>query len=279
MRTITTCAGIGDTIWLFQKLTNQPESFNWRIPGGEPRRGKQIFDLLPSLVNSFDYVENLGYKKIKAEGFRGNWSHSPAAFTLEANTHLEKGKRIEKFLPDLVTSYTIPWVTSDDDHNTAVNILGDIDTNLIGIYTSAYQKADNWKGWTAKQWYEFCMMFPPDVKFVVIGAAWDTNMSADVLQLLGSRAINTVGQPLCVVIEIMKRLDMFVGFPSGLSILNETLAAKQTIMFYPKHLTAMINTWADPARIESGAYKGCLWCEPVRLYEWIKNCPASSLSF
>lgn len=295
-KTITTAAGIGDKIWILQKLVNQPDAHDWIIPAGQPQRAHQLAPLLPSVIRSVTFKEGLGYKTIKTYGYRGNWCNTPQEFTLEANTHLEAGKRIEKFLPDLATSYRIEWETTRQDAEQSLRLLSESESftlysqewadrvnealvnglpaRFIAIYTSAYQKDARWKGWEAKEWLEFIKMFPNHYAFVIIGAPYDAPMAGDLMPMLTTNHIpyvNTVGQPLGVVIEVLKRCEAFVGFPSGLSILNETLGAGKTIMFYPQHLSLMVNTWADPARIESGDYKGCMWCAPTAIHSWIKD--------
>jgi hypothetical protein len=295
IRTIITCPGLGDTVWLFMKLVNQSERFHWKIGDGLPQRGHQIFELFPQLVESFEYIPDHGYNKVKRSAHTGKWSRTPDRFYLEANSHLERGNRIEEFLPDLETSYRLEYATSEEDAAKAYRLLynslsmymtnEDFINNeftvelttsshrLIGIYTSAYSNARHWKGWEAKQWLELIRLIQkhdPNYKFVFIGADYDIGVSQEVMkQLQPSEYVNTIGQPLPVVIEILKRLDCFIGFPSGLSIINETLGAKQTVMFYPVHLSKLINAWPDPARIESGAYKGCLFCEPKKIFGWL----------
>lgn len=270
MKHITTCAGIGDICWLFMKLINQPDKIDFVIPGGTPRRAHQLETLLPQVINSISFKDGLSYNEIKRKGYRGEWGKAPMKMALECNTWLERGRRIEGFLPDLKTSYVLPWVTSDDDKTTANKILTDLP--CIGIYTSKYDMPASWKSWGIKEWQELIALIGPDYKFVFIGAEWDQGISQPIMAAMAPGSyINTIGQPLPVVIEILKRLDCFIGFPSGLSILNETLAAKQTVMFYPPHLEKMQNAWADPARIESGEYKGLQWCEPSVVYNWLKS--------
>lgn len=269
---ITTCAGIGDKIWLLQKLVNQPDAHDWIIPAGQPQRAHQLAPILPSVIRSVTFKDDLGYKMIKKYGYRGNWCNTPQEFTLEANTHLEAGKRIESFLPDLATSYRIEWKTTIEDKLGAGML--ESAKPLIAIYTSAYQKDARWKGWEAKQWFEFIQLFPKGYTFVIIGAKFDVGVADQLIPMLDNVSVpyvNTIGQPLGVVIEILKRCELFAGFPSGLSILNETLGAGKTLMFYCKHLEPMINTWADPERIEDGRYKGCLWCSPYKIFDWIKE--------
>lgn len=274
MRVIKACAGIGDSVWLAMKLINQPEKFNWKLPDGHPQRGKQLFDLLPQITESCEYAPGMGYKMIKRSGYKGQWKSSPPKeMFLEANTHLEFGKRIEKFLPDLETSFILPYKTTDDDHNSAINILGVGNEKYIGIYTSAYSNARRWGGWQAHEWVSLITMikeYSVGYRFVFIGAEYDIGVSQEVMSKMDpDDYVNTIGQPLPVVIEILKRLDCFIGFPSGLSIINETLGARQTVMFYPPHLKMMQNAWADPARIESGRYKGCQFCEPKVIFDWL----------
>jgi hypothetical protein len=296
-RTITVCPGLGDNIWLIMKLINQGEKFNWRAGDGAPQRTHQLFPLFPQLTESFEYIPQSGYNKVKRNAYNGKWARAPASFYLEANSHLEQGKRIEKYLPDLPTSYKLEYKTSDDDKKIANGLLVNIALNMyyennedfvsnqitvdatitkpkyIGIYTSAYSNARHWGGWEAKEWLELIKLiqdYNKEYKFVFIGADYDIGISQEVMyQMRKDSYINTIGQSLPVVVEILKRLDAFIGFPSGLSIINETLAAKQTIMFYPPHLSKLINAWPDPARIESGAYKGCLFCPPEQIFKWM----------
>lgn len=272
MRTITACPGIGDNIFLFQKLINQPEKFHWRISSGSPQRGHQIFELLPQLTESFQYIPDAGYNKVKRHSYKGKWAKAPQNFYLEANSHLETGARIEQFLPDLKTSYVLPYVTSEEAKNTAT-ILKGWTVKTIGIYTSAYSNARHWGGWYAKEWLELIGLIQkhdPSYKFVVIGADYDIGIPEEIMAALKPEDyINTIGQPLPVVLEILKRLDLFIGFPSGLSILNETIGAKKTLMWYPQHLERLINSWPDPERIKNKQYKGCIFCEPEKIFTWM----------
>lgn len=289
MRVIKTCPGIGDAIWLFQKLINANEKFDWQIHDGFPQRGKQVFDLLPQISNSCTYTPNLPYRLIDHYNIVRRarlWGQiRQQEFYLSANRHLEEGRRIEQFLPDLPTSFRLEYMTKEEDFHNAFHILmqtwreGDRNKprRFIGIYASAYSTQRAWGFWDADGWYNLINLMRgenPDLVFVVIGASFDTDLGNDLLAKLQAHKvnhINTIGQPLSVVIEILKRLDYFIGFPSGLSILNETLAAKGTFMFYPPHLEKMMNAWADPARIESGQYKGAQFCEPEKAFDWLKN--------
>lgn len=310
LRTIKTTPGIGDFLFFASKLLSTGERFNFQISDGKPQRGKQIFDLLPAVSASCTYTPNLGYKKIKEENIqrvKPLWKDiDEQEFFLCANRHLELGHRIEEFLPDLPTSFRLDYATTEEDKETARrltlpnrkwftqkplnSIADDIEAmanglykihttenvKYVGIYSSAYSSQRNWGFWTERGWFDFIKLFHkenPELVFVIIGASFDVDLSGNLMKLLKAAKIpyvDTIGQPLSVVIEVLKRLSYFVGFPSGLSILNETLG-KSTFMFYPEHLQLMQNAWADPVRIESGEYKGAQFCTPEKAFRWIKN--------
>lgn len=259
--------GIGDAIFVLQKLVNQPERFHFELTDKQPQRGKQLFDLLPQITESARYVAGVkSYKDIEHIPVPESWdSITDQRFYLQCNGHLEAGKRIETFLPDLAASYVLPYVTG-------VEVDLPKDKPLIGIYTSAYSNARHWGGWRMAEWFKLIGLLGYGYRYVIIGAAWDIGIPEQLCkQLPEGSYINTVGEPLPVVLEILKQCEAFIGFPSGLSILNETAGCKRTLMFYPKHLRKMMNAWADPKRIESGEYKGCQFGDPTKIYYWIKE--------
>lgn len=281
MRRIIVPPGIGDNIWLLQKLINSGERFNFVLSNSGPRRGKQIFDLLPQVVNSAEYPLGIkiGYNTIAKNNIQNRYKKfkdiSEREFYLTANKHLEQGNRIENFLPDLGTSFKINWDT--EKFATEVKSLLVSDKKYIGIYGSCYSAARSWGFWNEYKWFELINrinQYNPDFIFVIIGADYDLDLGYQLIKLLEKNNINfinTIGKSLDYVIEIMKRLSYFFSFPSGLGILAPTVSCPVT-MFYPPHLVNLMNTWADPMDIETGAYKGCAFCEPIEILDWcIKN--------
>jgi hypothetical protein len=269
MKQITTCPGIGDIIWLLMKLVNQTEMIDFRVGDNHPQRSHQLQRLFPNLINSFEYIPDAGYKAIKRNGYKGKWALAQQSIYLEANSHLEAGKRIEKFLPDLKTSFRLEYKSEG-----RLSPSFEEKKNYIGIYTSAYSNARQWGGWGADEWLTLIGLIKkrrPEYKYVFIGADYDIGISQKVMAMMKKEDyVNIIGQPLPAVIETLKSVvEYFIGFPSGLSIINETLVCNKTIMFYPRHLENLINTWADPERIESGDYKGCLFCEPEKIFNWM----------
>lgn len=250
MRTITVPPGIGDGIFLVQKLLSAGERFHVRIPNGLPQRGKQLWDMLPQLVESCEYCDTTTADVLRKTVTRitRHWFKIKAdSFPLSFNRHLEQGRRIERMFPDLPTVYQIPYDTGNPDVSKYFD-----GSPTIGIYCSAYSNARHWNMWDMSTWVMFIKHVhraKPNVRFVFIGAEYDLDLAGEVMsKLTHVPHISTIGEPLPVVVEIMKQLDYFVGFPSGLSILHETLG-KPGVMFYPGHLRNMMGTWGRQDRI------------------------------
>lgn len=277
MRTIKTCQGLGDAAWCLMKLIGTGERFNFQIHDGSPRRGKQIFDLLPQISASCEYLPNLQYnviKRLNVERYKKHWAEiSEQDFYLEANTHLEAGNRIENFLPDLPTSYSLPFQTAEWEEVVKSDFPGG---PYIGIYGSAYSTARSWGMWREDKWMELILLMRgliPDATFVQIGAAWDEDMATNLTGLLVEhqvRHISTIGKPLGYVIEVMKRLAYAFYFPSGLGILSGLLY-RPSVMFYPKSLPRLATTWADPNIIADRTFKECQACEPEKIFAWVRD--------
>lgn len=279
MKTIRVAPGIGDNLWILQKLINTGEKFIFHLPDSPPKRGKQIFDLLPQVTVKAEYKPGLPYhflQKTNIQNVRKEWRNiRERVFALIANMHLEEGRRIEEFLPDLPTSFRIDWQTSQEDKAYAKACVT-TGLPLIGIYASAYSTARAWGFWEAIGWFNLIRQLhkmDKGYKFIVIGAQWDTDMGSNLMALMDKENIpyiNTIGQPLGTVLEVMKRLHYMFAFPSGLGIVAPTIDCPVT-MFYPPHLEKMINAWASPADIESGLYHGTLFCSPKEAFTWAKE--------
>lgn len=278
MRTVSLPPGIGDCIWLISKLLSTGERFDFHLPDSQPRRGAQIFDMIPKLAASVQYVPGLSYRIVErdnAERFYHEWSRIlDQSFCLSCNGHLERGQRIESYLPDLKMHYRIDWETAVAEPHALAILQNNTQNHLVGLYASSYAGSRNWGGWRETEWSNLASgMYEKNREFVfvIIGAKWDEDLASGLMRRLRAMKIpfiNTIGEPLAVVTEILKRLVYFIGFPSGLSILNETLG-KKTFMFYSEAIKALIETWAEPSRIASGDYKGCLFCDPKRAVDWI----------
>ena len=269
IRVIKVCAGIGDNIWLIQKLLSTKEKFIFKIAADEPKRGKQIFDLTPDIVAHSKYdgsFTSLGPIDSGIQNTKNRWADvDEVEFSLSANTHLEHGYRLEWFMPDLPTTFRVPWKT--EQYRYEAEELLPKGTPYVGLYGSAYSSTRHWGFWGAKEWCDLAINVRNvvDPVFVIIGAKFDLDLAGELGSHLANRSIKQVsliGKPLGLVIEVMKRLSYFFSFPSGLGMLSTSVGCP-TLMFYPPHLEKMINAWAEPESIMNGLYTGALFMPPV----------------
>lgn len=276
MRTIKVCAGIGDNIWLLQKLINSGEQFNFELPDGKPQRGKQIFDLLPQVANSATYVKGLSYKTLAAKTHRGLWKDAPQSMYLSCNAWLESGRMLKDWMPDLPISYKLPW------ENNPAALYVKWPGKYIGIYGSAYSTQRAWKqygAWGVREWLDLIRLLhdrDQSFTFVIIGAEWDTDFAIELARNLidlNIPYINTIGEPITTFMQWVKLFHYAFYFPSGLPILSETVTgSSDCTMFYTSNIAGILGTWADPERIANGNIKECLFCEPAAIFDWcVKN--------
>ncbi len=283
MRTITVPAGIGDSVWLLQKLVNVKEKFCFTLPGGEPRRGKQVFDLLPSIVQNCQYSNSLiPYRKIKEKNIQNRhkrWSQIHAQeFYLSCNHWLDTGNRLVDFLPDLPLTYTLPWVIPQKSKESAANLtrkLHEKKKHIIGIYPSSMTTSKAFAGWQLKEWMELIELLykaAPKTIYCVIGAEWDRDLTNQIVTQCIARKIpvyDCVGVELGYTMEMMQQFTYAFYFPSGLPILNESLPRPSNgVMFYPTALQLMINKWAPEERTRTNALKECVFCHPAEIFTW-----------
>lgn len=277
-RTIKVPSGIGDFLWLCQKLIHTGERFVIQMPAGRPQRLKPFVDLIYEIVADSYYVKGMNYETLRIDNIqlqKPYWREiTEPEFALSCNDHVDSGKRLELFLPDLPTSFHgIPLHTEMYAQHVKDDFPG---TRYIGIYGSSYNTSRNWGFWQEDKWSELISMVYKhnrNYTFVLIGADFDVDMNDGLSRHLAAMRIpfiNTTGKHIAYVIELMKRLHYFFAFASGLPIISAMLN-KPCAMFYPPHHIPLMNAWADPVMINEGSYKGVQYCEPEVIFNWCKE--------
>ena len=104
--------GIGDISWLISKIVNAEEKCFLLVGEGWPQRAHQYLELLPWLAgfkyNPHNYQDIMMFGSFHKDEFL-TWesivdSEYGCVF-IEPNSFLEKGFRLEEWLPDLKTSF------------------------------------------------------------------------------------------------------------------------------------------------------------------------------
>lgn len=276
MTTVVVPSGIGDILWILAKLQHVGR-FSFIVPDAGPHRADSLLSLLPHLAQSIRYEPEWTYRKILVQNDARHgraWSElsSKPKIVLSANEHLEGGKRLEMFLPDLPYAYVDDFRTTAADRNYAERVLSQGMT--IGIYTSSLSNSHAHGGWELDQWLYFCArlgLLRPN--FVLIGAEYDRTLTiplASALAQLGFACKEVVGRPLGSVIEVLRGLTYFVGFPSGLSVIREMLR-QDGLMFYGFSQSGIIGAWAEPERIQAGKIYERLFLSPADASSLVLN--------
>lgn len=229
--------GIGDISWIYSKLGHLPD-LEFVIQDSDPRRSSDFVDLLPG-------VKNLGYEKVPHTTRLPGVDDPPRDGEFAILNHfLETGHTLARVWPELPTNYHYQLNTTDADRAQAEAVLDG--KPAFGIYCSSRKHRADMKFWDTDDWCRF--MDKIGGRFVVIGAEYD-DRSAEVAKLTG--AIDTVGKlKIGATIELIRRLDYFFAFPSGLGILADVVKTPCTMWYWGGNRFMMNGRgqYQDPAR-------------------------------
>lgn len=273
--------GIGDISWVLSKLSTTGKKFDLVIAeDSKTRRSMPLVDMV-DCINSARYG---GYEiyAILAKTTNAFFSEYEKAhedgktLCMTANNWLEKGNRLEGYLPDINTDFHYELKTTQEDDAWADLVL-DKNYKSIGIYTSSKGGIKNWNGWSALEWMEFILKVRekyPDTKFYLFGAGWDQDMRLPMLQILNHYCVDYVDligkTTLSKVVSVLKKINYFVGYASGLTILANVVYTP-VAMLYPRYLNSLTYSWPCPISMADGSYMGLIWERPIEIFNKIKH--------
>lgn len=280
-------SGIGDISWIYSKLVNAPEEYQFElvVADGWPHRSVDYCRLLPRVVKAeyqnFDYKDVLAFQRINPmKTFEEIASSGFGRVFVSCNEHLEQGRRLEKWLPDLATEFHYKMNTTKEDRDSAVElarehkILEPVDapTFWIGVSAASYRGSEAWDTWRSPKWNRFMDLLQEvadkHLRFVLLGGFWD-----DLTFALAKRwdAVELVGKTsVAQAYEIHKLLDGYIGFSSGLGVLS-TVLSRPTVMLWPKHQVELSTSWAPPEMLKNHSYIASQWVEPFEVVNQIEG--------
>lgn len=273
MNVVKVPAGIGDVSWMYSKLKFAPK-MHWLVADGWPYRTKQFLELLPEVetanYGNFQYTDIICAEE--AIGVHGkDWKHISQyeEMFLESNSHLEAGKPLADWLPDLPVDYHYEINTNDRDADRAVSLLTGISKPIFGVSAASYRGSEAWKTWGYTEWSKFLSQLKAETgaSVLLLGGFWD-----DLTHALASDGYpDLVGKTsIGSAVEILRRLDGYIGFSSGLGILG-TVLSKRVFMLWPDHQEKLSTSWAPPHMLESKEYVATLWRDPDVVWPKFKD--------
>lgn len=287
MYKVTVPSGIGDVSWIYSKLCHANKPIWFEVADGWPYRTVPFLKLLPNVAGAkysdFTYSQ-VCVMQNQLHGSYFKWQDVTSAGYgmnyLEANQHLERGKRLEEWLPDLPTDFHYPIAeTSIIDHQ-RVNRLLDWDNvarPIIGISAASYRGSEAWQTWGYSEWSYFLKALTDKTggTILLMGGFWDDLTSS----LTDDGYPDIVGKTNpAQIVEVLRRIDHYVGFASGLGILR-TVLNKPAFMLFPEHLVALQTSWVDPQQLEDHSYMSSQWRSPREILpRVIENMQAGEIS-
>lgn len=286
-------SGIGDVSWLWSKLRHVAEEFDihLEVADGWPYRTVPYLELLPELKGRASYGKH-DYAMIRMwEQLHPYQTWDDIArsgfgrFFLEPNDHLERGFRLESWLPDLPTDFHYPMRTAGDDVMRAERLLADLPRPVYGVSCASYRGSEAWSTWGPGPWLQFLRRHLAEVggTLLFMGGYWD-DLTHTVFATLEdeltrrrtwfdrvfSRRITAVADTVGLTsvgaaVEVLRRLDGYVGFSSGLGVLG-TVLHKPVFMLWPEHQQGLSESWAPPEMLEDGRYVASRWLDPGEVW-------------
>ena len=259
-------SGIGDISWVYSKVKNIGEPLEIEVADGWPYRSVPYLELLPKVVKAtyggFSYVNIIGFQTVN--GITGNESWYELRklgdnLLLEVNKHLEAGKRLEKWIPDLPCDFHYEMITTAQDSSQAELLLEGLRKPVIGISAASYRGSEAWKTWGKEQWSAFLPWLEAETggQVLLMGGFWDDLTSS--LADMGYKDI--VGRTNTgVMVELLRKMEGYLGFSSGLGVLR-TVLSKPAFMMWPNHQFQLATSWAPFEMLEDKSYSWCPWLE------------------
>lgn len=256
-------SGIGDVSWAYSKLKALgPQEY--QIADGWPYRTVPYMDLLPEVSKSsygqFNFSDIVKFETMHGYHPSPRWSEVPQGFGLtliEPNRHLEMGRRLEDWLPDLPTDFHYDIRVAEEDAIRARNKLIGHPRPWTGISAASYRGSEAWKTWSYADWSPFLKAWHAEAggTIFLLGGFWDdlTDTLADDgwVSLVGKTSVGSI-------VETLRLLDYYIGFSSGLGVIR-TVLKKNAFMLWPDFQAELSTSWAPPHMLEQNEYIAQLW--------------------
>jgi hypothetical protein len=270
-------SGIGDVSWLYSKLINLPEKFTMTVADGWPHRTAPFLNLLPRVERAeygpFNYDEIIRQEEYHEFGLSPTWrqvfDRNIENVYIECNRHLESGRRLEDWLPDLPTNFHYPIYIPFEDADRGDMLIRDLPRPIWAISAASYRGSEAWKTWGFEEWKRFLTAWHLHAggTILLLGGFWD-----DLTHTLASNPEykDIVGKTsVGAMLKVIKEVDGYIGFSSGMGILR-TVYKKPVFMLWPDHQVELSTSWAPPEMLENGQYIASLWRDPAEIFQRAK---------
>lgn len=255
--------GVGDMHWVMVKLES------WKKFNGiqhldvaifkdmRHNSARQFLEMI-SFVDSVSLIEKPAHFFFDRNPLHTDPPH--ASLSIEFNSCLESGQRIEAILPGLDTDFDYDLTIPEKGEAFASEISRSIGGHPALLYVSCDAMNTAWPSMKPTEWAKILNGLGDitGVETCVIGSEWDRDFSEKVMRHAEKSAyINLIGKTdITVVLALIRQAPVIVGFPSGLPVIATKLGTP-SIMFWPtrKWNKEFRTCWVEPSVLDAGAYK------------------------
>lgn len=263
-------SGIGDISWVYSKVLDvaKTREVSFSIAASHIYRAEGFVKLLPHVRSVERGTHGWPYQIL---GCGADLRRVPdGAYGVCANPFLEAGIKLANIHPYQATHYhyqlNIPASCSREADEAVT-----AGPPRIGIYTSSYSQhliKSHKSLWCVDEWLVFMTKLErlyPTATFYFLGAEYDDKCIelAQEAARLKFKVFSGVGKfEIGTTIEVIKRLDYFFAFPSGLGILADVVETPCMMWYYRWDKDAFLDSYADPINVVSGKHINLLFASP-----------------
>ena len=182
---------------------------------------------------------------------------------LQPNTHLEAGRSLADWLPDLPTEYHYPLYVPHETADAVRKLLNRFLTTkpLVGISCASYRGSEAWKTWDRPEWTSLIQeIIRHGWQPVLLGGNWDDLTSGVAAALDLPDLVGRTNVP--EMVALLGHLDAYIGFSSGLGVIR-TVLNKPALSLWPDFQKELSTAWAPPDMLSAGRYVACPYRDPI----------------
>jgi hypothetical protein len=235
--------GIGDILWVHQKLFNLADEFEYSIQIIPNDISTRLQTRSVEFVKTWPKVKSVGVEIVSASDYEMQWKREWSTKDLidgkishfSLNRWLEQGKKLED-----LDSHKIEWSIDIpvEEHP--------VDSKFCCLYVSDDNKGYG-ECWSIEDWAS--IFENVQVPIYILGASYEKQTMLDLYDTLKNDMkklcriyMDYKPQQVCYM---LKNCDFFVGWQSGLNILADQFKTKQ-VMVYLDWVYPMKDAWVNP---------------------------------